>query len=162
MSAPNQRPAPSLLRSLLLLVTTSMSATRISPPGKQSSNRKQIRNCYKQLWVSRQFCEPLSCYGLHSGGRGRGTHTCDVRWLQTRAPLLSLASQGGVDGGFPALCCEERSFVGGIRSLSPESYRFSDSREQPLRTTVRTWPLCMNGMNISSEAWKEALVLETI
>lgn len=121
MSAPSQRPAPSLLRSLLLLVTMSMSATRISPPGKQSSNRKQIRNCYKQLWVSRQFCEPLSCYGLHSGGRG--THTCDVRWLQTRAPLLSLASQGGVDGGFPALCCEERSFVGGIRGLSPESYR---------------------------------------
>lgn len=70
----------------------------------------------------------------------------------SRLRLLSLASQGGVDGGFPALCCGERSFVGVIRSLSPEPYRFSDSRDQPLRTTVGTWPLCMSGMNIFSEA----------
>jgi hypothetical protein len=64
-------------------------------------------------------------------------HICNVRRLQTWVPLLALASQGGVDGG-------ERSLVGGIRSLSPESHRFSDTRHQPLRTMGRTWPICMS------------------
>lgn len=81
----------------------------------------------------------LAIYALHP--RAQGTHICNVRRLQTWAPLLSLTSLCGVDGCFPALCCGERSFVGGIRSLSPESHRFSDTRDQPLRTIDRTWPL---------------------
>lgn len=121
-------------RPLLLLATPS--ATRASSPGRQSRSRKQIPNCHSTHGCPNGFVNLHSCYPLYP--RGRGTHLCSVRRLQMQAPLMILASQCGVDGGLPDLCCQGRSFVG---SLCPESHRFSDSRDQPLRT----WPVCVSG-----------------